>query len=165
MEQWVQLQVSVPSSRVGSFYEMVGRWLQQDTDIGSVGAAGSGGPVAEEPANLLGQRDDGWRTGSGDELLRDARNLYRSLSNGARTVTDYWVDHPGEQIKARELARALGIASTNGIAGRLASFGYQLKKAGHRGYPFLWSKGPDDSVYWMEPDVAELFRQVRQFSG
>lgn len=167
MEQWVQVQVNVPAERLGSFHEMFGRWLQVDVDgsdvraskqpVGKVGGAG--------PFQL---RDEGWRTGPMEQRLRDAQRLYRSLAPGAQEILDFWIEHPGERIPAEDLARAVGAESSRVIAGRLSTFGFKNEarepKDGGRGLPFHWTArpAPESSLYWMESDVAELFREARQ---
>jgi Family of unknown function (DUF6416) len=158
IESWTTVQVMLPQSRLGEFHEMFGRWLQSQPKS-----------LATEPDSAMPPASVGavlsrasWSEGSDERLLRDAERVYRGLSRGARQNLDYLLDHPGYQATATELGRELGLGSPNGVAGTLASFGFQCK-AVKRGLPFDWLPAPDGATtYRMDQDVVDLFRSARE---
>lgn len=156
METWVDLAVRVPSARVGEFYEVFGRWLQTGDPTATVGV------TTVRAAGSSAKRDDAWRTGAEADRTRDAQALYRQISPAARRILDYWLDRNGERVRADDMARDLGMASTNTIAGTLSSFSKQGGMESKRGLPFHWEKTHDGTWYWVEPDVAVLFEGVRR---
>src|SRR5215207_861964 len=120
METLVQIEVMVPQARVGEFYEMLGRWLQgppRSSPVLDLPAASPSIAVAPERRS--------WTEGSREELLRDAEIVSRNLSLGAKRILDHLLDQPNNEALATSLAEDLGLASANGVAGTLASFGFQ----------------------------------------
>jgi hypothetical protein len=155
----VQVTVTVPSERIGEFYELFGLWLQSSegelihrvrTEMPSVGEATTQTGIAS--------RD--WKTGDWDERVSDARIFYKGLSWKAKQVCDYLTERPGTEVSANELGELLD-STPNGVAGTLSSFGFQGRNV-RRVHPFRWTPGPHgESTYSFDPEVAELFNAAR----
>ena len=151
----VDVTISVPTHRMGEFYEEFGHWLLRGEKSSSplvTSVEGMTGPAME--------RCEPWRTGTEEELQRDARALYQALTPGAKRVLEFWMSRNGERVKAVEMAHALGMASTSTLAGTLASFTKGGRKVTKRGFPFDWEKSHDGTWYVMDRDIASLFQRA-----
>jgi len=151
----VDISVSVPTHRLGEFYEEFGQLLQRFEGYSShlvTSVKGTTRPAME--------RCEPWRTGTDEELQRDARALYQVLTPRAKRVLKFWMSRNGEPVKAVEMAHALGMASTSTLAGTLTSFTKGGRKVTKRGFPFDWKKAHDGTWYVMDRDIASLFQRA-----
>jgi hypothetical protein len=144
----VEITVPVPDDRVAQFYEMFGRWLK-----------GTDGPGIGDVADVQLVQ---WSNSNEDAAL--ARKVWVKLSPRAQALFRLLMSEPGKRFAAKELADTLDIPhGKNGVAGVLAWPGRHSYAVG-RWLPVRYEDGPVGSgaFYWMEPEVAELFRQVRE---
>lgn len=148
-----EITVPVPDARVADFYQFFGQWLA-GTLPGAINA-----PTLAEPESS-GVERQAW---SSDDLDK-AEWLWRKLSKHAKKMFAMLMDEPGREFTGAEIAKAAEIPNgANGVAGVLAWPGrycWQLE----RHMPTSWRDGEDPyspSVYWMSPEVAELFRAAR----
>jgi hypothetical protein len=145
----IDVTVKVPEDRVGEFYEMLGRWL-----TGEELADDALGPPA------AGLKD--WTDSPEDLAL--ARVVWEKLSPRANAIFSLLMDHPARKVSAEDLASACDIPHGKyGVAGALAWPGRHCA-AVNRNLPLRWKEGSDDSggIYWVEREVADLFRKVRR---
>lgn len=143
----IDVTIKIPEERVGDFYELVGRWL-------------SGEQLADEatdtPTGLTN-----W-TNSNDDLAL-ARSVWAKLSPRAKALFSLLMDQPGHQVSGVDLAATLDIPNgTSGVAGVLAWPGRHCAAVNRVGL-WRWEYRPEEgsSYYWIEPEVADLFRKVR----
>jgi Family of unknown function (DUF6416) len=152
--------VPVPDERTAEFYQFFGRWLagsvQQEPEI-----PGEGSPGVTD--TLKGQHDKPRHWTGSDDDLEDAEYLWGKYNKRAKGLFNLLMEDPGRPYTGRQIAEAVGIPNgANGVAGVLAWPGrYGLERQRH--LPSLWKDGEDgaESVYWMEPEVADLFSKVR----
>jgi hypothetical protein len=141
----LDVSVKVPAHRLGQFYERHGLWL---AEVQASDAPADAGP---QP----------WA--DNEDSLAPAGEVWAKLSAPAKALFSLWIDHPGAAISAQEIAHDLGIPNgKNGVAGLLAWPG-RYCAAVNRELPWRWEPGSENSgaYYWMESEVAELFRKVR----
>jgi hypothetical protein len=139
----VQVTFEIPDKLLGAFYIHVGATLtrarQQDA------------PAEDESAT-------DWATDNyGDDLA--ARNIWRQFSPKAQAVFSLLIDNPGVTMTGDEISQKLGIPNGNrGVAGIVA---WPARRCAEAGRPSLFRFSEADGGYWMDPDAAELFAQVR----
>jgi hypothetical protein len=144
----VEVTVPVPDDRVAQFYEMFGRWLG--------GADGLSTGDIDAPELLQ------WSNSGEDVAL--ARKVWVKLSPRAQALFRLLMSKPGQKFAAEELADTLDIPhGKNGVAGALAWPGRHSHAVG-RWLPVRYEDGPvgRGALYWMEPEVAELFRRAME---
>lgn len=145
--------VPVPDARVADFFQFFGQWLAGTLPAGSSEPAAAGSEASAGKLLPWGMSD-----------LDEAEWLWRKLSKNARKLFALLMAEPGQLFTGSEIAAALGIPNgANGVAGVLAWPGRYCWQLG-RHLPSSWRPGEEPhspSVYWMAPDVAELFRAAR----
>jgi hypothetical protein len=147
-----QITVAVPEERVAEFYIWFGEFLAAEPGSrqhrGRRGARGSRRHSEPEP----------WS----DEDLKQATWLYRKLAPPARELFDLLMEESGEPFAGEEIARRLGLEKgAHGVAGILAWPGRYSRHLG-RLLPIETAGRPDGGTdYYMEPQVAALFRKAR----
>jgi hypothetical protein len=135
-----EIKVLVPETRVPDFYKWFGAWLDGTEQQGPVDTGKSH-----------------WSSPDDTEL---AAQLWEKLSGNAKALFGYLMDRPDERFTGDELADTLGIPNGRyGVAGVLAWPGRYCFPIG-RHLPIRWSE--HDGTYWMEPDIAEMFAEVRE---
>jgi hypothetical protein len=136
--------VKVPGARIGEFYEMYGRWLK-----------GEEPEVVDESGGKLQPWD------VKNDLALAAR-AWSEFPERAKLLFGTLMDEPGEKFTGTQLAEMHNIPNGKyGTAGVLAHPGRQVRKLG-RHLPSAFEPNPDGgSFYWMEAEVADLFRRVR----
>lgn len=146
----MELTVQVPDGQLGRFYSDLGEcWLRAEREARTSGAD-------DEQEDI---RD--W--GIGDEDL--AAEVWRKFSTHAKAMFGLLMDHPGDAMTGEELAEAVGIPNGKyGVAGVLA---WPTRHCAAFGRPLLCRyeepMTPDVSgTYWIDEEVASLFRPVRQ---
>jgi Family of unknown function (DUF6416) len=143
----IDVTVKIPEERVGDFYELVGRWLSEESVADEVTDT-SAGPKS-------------W-TNSNDDLVL-ARSVWEKFSARAKAVFSLLMDQPGDKVSSKYLASTLDIPNgTSGVAGVLA-WPARHCAAVNRVGPWRWESRPeeDTTYYWIEPKVADLFKKVR----
>jgi hypothetical protein len=137
-----EIKVLVPEDRVPDFYKWFGAWLDGSEQQGTISTADI--------------EKSHWANPEDREL---AAELWAKLSENAQALFGYLMDRPGEAFTGDDLAAALAIPNGRyGVAGVLAWPGrYCLAMRRH--LPSQWSE--DKGTYWMEPDVAEMFVEIR----
>jgi Family of unknown function (DUF6416) len=144
----IDVTVKIPEDRVGDFYELVGRWLSGEQPGGEVTDAAAATP-------------QDW-TNSDDDLVL-ARLVWEKFSPHAKALFSLLMDQPGHKVSGEDLAATLDIPNgKSGVAGVLA-WPARHCAAVNRVGPWWWEYGPegDGAYYWVEQDVADLFRKVR----
>jgi Family of unknown function (DUF6416) len=147
----IDVTVKVPEELVGELYAAVGRLLAGHPDPGTVVQAGE---TAEIPLRS-------WR--NTDEDLFLAREVWGKLSSSAVGLFSHLMDSSGQRVSGEDLAAELEIPNGKyGIAGVLAWPGRYCATV-HRQPLWSWEYGPagGSADYWLEPDVADLFKRVR----
>lgn len=138
-----EIKVLVPDDRVPDFYKWYGAWLD-GSEVRGLGTS----PDLEKSH---------WANTPEDKQL--AEQLWGKLSERGRGLFSYLMDQPGATFSGEELAASLDIPNGRyGVAGVLAWPGRYCIAMG-RHLPIRWSE--HDSTYWMEPDVAKMFAEVR----
>ena len=148
--------VPVPDDRTADFYQFFGRWLSGALEASTEGLQSSG-----QPSETHQDKRASW-TGSDDEA-DDAEFLWRKLTKRAKGMFNLLMAEPGKRYTGKEIAAALDIPhGANGVAGVLAWPGRYCWNLS-RYLPTHWKDGEDgaESVYWMKPEVAQLFSQAR----
>jgi hypothetical protein len=136
----VSVTIVVPADRAYRFKDHAKRWLK-------------------------GTAHTEWRA-SDHEL---AARLWQRLDIARRQVLGVLIDDPGRRFRASELVEltsaAPGPADLVRLLGTVSNLSHGLCRAWpwHFDYPDGKGKGKP-GVYWMEPDVAELFRNARDAS-
>jgi hypothetical protein len=149
MTGMIDITVKVPEERVPEFYALVGSWLSGELEGGEA-RSGPSTPASE------------WTNTDDDVPL--ARIVWNKLSPQAKELFSLLMDNPGSKISGEKLADTLNIPNGKyGIAGVLAWPG-RHSAAVNRAVPWEYEPGPvgGSANYWMETDVAELFRKVRR---
>ena len=145
----IDITVKIPEDRVGEFYELVGRWL-----AGAPLTATDAPDEAHSPAVA-------WTNNQEDLVL--AKVVWEKFSPRAKAMFSMLMDAPGQKFSAVQLAEALDIPNgMYGVAGVLAWPGRHCLAVG-RTIPTQYEEGSkgEGSSYRIEPEVAELFNQVR----
>jgi hypothetical protein len=143
----IDVTVKIPEERVGDFYELIGRWLSEEQLADEVTDT-SAGPRSWTDSN---------------EDLAVARAVWEKFSPRAKAVFSLLMDQPGDRVSAKYLASTLDIPhGTSGVAGVLA-WPARHCAAVNRVGPWRWEYKPeeDTTYYWIEPEVADLFKKVR----
>ncbi|MGC4874976.1 DUF6416 domain-containing protein [Micromonospora sp. DT43] len=136
--------VKVPADRLADFYAMHSRWLAEEV---SGGSAAKGGKEGLEP----------W--GPSDAEL--AKKVWGKFSDSAKALFSILIDSPGREFGGDELAELLDMSGKNAVAGLLGWPGRHCIEARRE---WLWDwRYPDGltAVYWLTPEMAELFRSAR----
>lgn len=145
--------VPVPDARVPEFYQSFGAWL-----------AGSPSIMASPVGQQSGASDvDVPPWGSTDDDLGLAGVVWGKLSERAQAMFDLLMDNPGEKMSGEDIAEALEIPNGKyGVAGVLAWPG-RHSYAVSRPLPVRYEDGPvgASANYWIEPDVADLFKKAK----
>jgi len=146
----VDVTVKVPEELVGELYAAVARLLAGDRDSGALQSAETAHASPREWSNT-------------DDDLPLASEVWGKLSSNAAALFSRLIDSPGHRVSGEDLAADLGIPNGKyGIAGVLAWPGRHC--AAVRRLPlWSWEYGPvgGSADYWVEEDVAALFRKVR----
>jgi hypothetical protein len=138
-----QLTFEIPDHVLGSFYTVVGATLNRPRF-----------DAADEPAPPVD-----WGTAPSDVELESAREVWRKFSPRAQAVFSLLIDNPGIAITGEDIASKLDIPNGNrGVAGIVA---WPARHCADAGYVPLFRCEDADGGYWMDPDTAELFAQVR----
>lgn len=146
----IDVTVKVPEERIAEFYAWFGQWL-----------AGGGG----EKAAAATAKDGSWSPSD----LELAAKYWEKLSIAAKALFSTLIDNPGKKISGEELATKLELPNGKyGVAGVLAWPGRHGNALG-RSIPCSRTDGDpkdgDGALYWMEPELADLFRKARQNAG
>lgn len=145
----------MPPDRMADFYEMYGRWLrgvQQEAKP----------PEGADDADEHSWRDRRPWDPMGDVEL--ARTAWAGFPVRAKQVFSTLIDNPTVKFTGDELAVMHAIPNGKyGVAGVLAHPGRQLKSLGRQHHFHAEALSEGGSNYWMDLDVAELFRQARDF--
>lgn len=127
--------VRVPTDRLGEFYEMFGRWLQGNSDAGSVEEEVEQSPFAEATPAQVAE----WWT---------------KLKPAAQRIFTFLATHPGQRFSGTELAEAARIVKgPAAVAGTLSWPGKHAYRMG-LGFPLEWET--EEQKYWMSTPVAKL---------
>jgi uncharacterized protein DUF6416 len=143
----IDVTVKIPEERVGDFYEVVGRWL-------------SGEQPEEETSDTSARLKD-WKNSDDDLVL--ARLVWEKFSPYAKALFSLLMDQPGHKVSSEDLAATLGIPNgKSGVAGVLAWPARHCAAVNKVGL-WSWEPGPegDGASYWIEPEVADLFKRAR----
>ena len=146
----VDVVVKVPEERVGELYAVAARLATVDQSRVAVELAESADSTPKE-----------WSNTDNDVPL--AREVWEKLSPNAKALFSRLMDNPEQVVSGEDLAAELGIPNGKyGIAGVLAWPGRHCA-AVNRIPPWSWEYGPvgGSADYWMEKDVADLFKRVR----
>ena len=150
-----QVTVAVPEERVPEFYAWFATFL----------ASEPGAPPPFAGRGRRGRRGirrhDDARAWSAQDA-EQAAWLYRKLAPPARQLFDLLVDSAGARIGGEQLARELALEKgSHGVAGVLAWPGRYSRHL-NRELPIATEGRPDGGTdYYMDPDVAALFKAVR----
>jgi hypothetical protein len=146
----IDVTVKVPEELVGELYAAVARLLAGDRDGAALQSAETAHASPREWSNT-------------DDDLPLAREVWGKLSSNAIALFSRLIDNSGQRISGEDLAAELEIPNGKyGIAGVLAWPGRHC--AAVRRIPlWSWEYGPagGSADYWMEEDIADLFRKVR----
>lgn len=151
-DQFMEVRVPVPTSRLAEFYLMVGQWLQSGDGNAAIVASGA--------QSLSERKHRPWSEGSEADRRRDALMVYTRMSTGARAITDVLLDRKGKPVSGEELSDMLGLP-LSGLNGTLASAGLRSRAVG-RELPFRRRATSQGGRYEMDPAAAELFDWARK---
>jgi hypothetical protein len=143
----IDVSVKVPEERIADFYSMLGRWL-----------AGSDLDAANEEATA---EVVGWSDTAEDAAL--AKVVWSKFSARAKGMFSTLMDDPEKRFSGEDLADLLDIPNGKyGVAGVLAWPGRHCL-AVNRSVPCRYEDGPKggSANYWMDSEIASLFRKVR----
>ncbi len=139
----IDVTVKVPEDRVPDFYSMFGRWLA--------------GAEAPPPEPDTGSDSDAKEWSRSDAAL--ARKVWVKFSPPAKALFSTLASNPSHKYSGDELAQALGLENgRHGLAGVLA---WPRRHCFAVGRKWCWKwEYPDGetAVYWMNPEMAEVFR-------
>ena len=143
----IDVTVKIPEERVGDFYEIVGRWL-------------SGEQIGDEMTDTPAGTAKKW-TNSDDDLVL-ARLVWEKFSPRAKALFSLLMNQPGHKVSGEDLAATLDIPNgKSGVAGALAWPARHCAAVNRTG-TWEWGSGPGNGAYyWVEPEVAALFKKVR----
>lgn len=135
--EFVVVTVQVPQERLGDFHQMYGNWLQ-------AGQPGEGrAPTAIEWTG----RDNGLSAAMRSRLPKNAWTLLRLLSTEGET-------------EAASILQRLGLKDTsqlNGVNGWVGRVSHEFG----RKTPIKSKLVAGKPVWWVEPEVAELFKRLK----
>ncbi|MGH2652818.1 MAG: DUF6416 domain-containing protein [Actinomycetota bacterium] len=137
MGDLIDVIIKVPLERIPEFYRDHGRWLESPPEVGSVGTL-----LDWEP----------------DDLDR-ATELWELLSQHARALIEFLLDHPG-MARAQEVVQALGLANEFVLAGTLSWPRRHAATLGRR-LPISAEETPDGTYYWLDDVTKELLREAK----
>src|ERR1700677_3710722 len=145
--------VKVPADRIADFYAMYGRWLGGER----------GAEVSQ--SDQIGNPDNERRRCDSKNDLEDAKEAWKRFPARAKLLFSTLIDKPGQKFSGEELAKLHDIPNgIYGVAGVLSWPGRYLVKLG-RPLPFKAEPNAQGgSSYWMDPDLAALFRRARDAS-
>ena len=144
--------VPVPEDRVPEFYQFFGAWL-----------AGAPSPVASLGQQVGNPVVEVLPWGQTDDDLPLAQVVWEKLSDRARGMFEMLWESPGQKFSGETLAESLGIPNGKyGVAGVLAWPGRHCYGVG-RNLPIRYEDGVvgESANYWMDKDVADLFKQAK----
>lgn len=147
--------VPVPDDRIGEFYQFFGLWLEGSLTL----PARASHVFSQFPKES--ENRQAW-TGA-DEDREDAEKLWSKMTGQAKGFYNLLIDAPETKFTGNQIAKELGIPKgANGVAGVLAWPGRYCLTMNRR-LPQHWKNGEDGapSTYWMDADVAALFKAVR----
>jgi hypothetical protein len=152
--------VKVPEDRIAEFYAMHAAWLSS-TEAQSSALSDIFESRRVTIASGAEDVDDRLPWTDTDALL--AAKLWEKFSNAARALFSTLIDEPNRRFTGEELAEMLSIPNGHsGVAGVLAWPGKWCKQTNRK---LLWEWGypvpGEPVVYWMTPELAALFRDVR----
>jgi Family of unknown function (DUF6416) len=163
-----QIIVEVPEERVAEFYGWFAEFLS--APAGGFGPSrgrrggpgrhrGARGPGGFGESRGFGGEPSPWT--DGDE--REARWIYRKLSDPARQLFDLLIDRPGEQFSGNDIASRLKLEKgAHGVAGVLAWPGRWCRKLG-REFPIDTEVREDGGTdFSMSSETAALFDRARR---
>jgi hypothetical protein len=150
-----QVTVAVPEERVAEFYAWFAAFLTAE-------------PGTAPPLSERGRRRRRGLRPSGDSQAWSADDadqaawLYHRLAPPARELFDLLAGAPGERIGGEQVAKRLKLdKGSHGVAGILAWPGRYSRRL-DRPLPIATEGRTDGGTdYYMEPDVAALFRAAR----
>jgi Family of unknown function (DUF6416) len=153
-----QVTVAVPEERVPEFYAWFAAFLAAEPGTAPpFGERGRRGPrgAGFHPHSHA----QAWSADDADQ----AAWLYRKLAPPARELFDLLLDSPGERIGGEHVARRLGLdKGSHGVAGILAWPGRYSRRLG-RVLPIATEGRADGGTdYYMDPEIASLFRVARE---
>ena len=152
----VNVPVIVPEERLSDFYAMYAAWL--DGSIRVEGGYLERSQSSPEGSGVVSGSDLPHWTAADGEL---ARQIWSKLSQSAKRLVSILVDSPNERVGGDELAERAGIPNgRQGVAGALGWPGRYCYAVDRRWF-WSWEDSDSGSVYWLSPDVAELFRAAR----
>lgn len=141
--------VPVPDGRIAEFYQFFGQWLAGSLPYLDPQPFDDDAPDERQHWSAKDQTEAEW--------------LWSKLSKNARAMFTVLIDAPDRKFTGEEIAETANIPNgASGVAGVLAWPGrFCLQQRRH--LPTHWRAGEDDapSVYWMTPEVADLFRTAR----
>lgn len=150
-----QVTVAIPEERVPEFYAWFAAFLTAEP--------GTAPPRSERghrrPRGLRRHNDSqAWSADDADQ----AAWLYHRLAPPARELFDLLAGAPGERIGGEQVAKRLKLdKGSHGVAGILAWPGRYSRRL-DRPLPIATEGRADGGTdYYMEPDVAALFRAAR----
>lgn len=154
-----QVTVAVPEERVPEFYAWFAAFLAAEPGTAPpISGHGRRGPRGLRPHGNA----EAWSVNDADQ----AAWLYHKLAPPARELFDLLVDAPGQRIGGEQVAKRLKLdKGAHGVAGILAWPGRYSRRVG-RVLPIATEGRADGGTdYYMEPDVAELFREAQTRPG
>jgi hypothetical protein len=154
-----QVTVAVPEERVPEFYAWFAAFLAAEPGTPPpLSGRGRRGPRGRHPHGNA----EAWSADEADQ----AAWLYHKLAPPARELFDLLADAPGERIGGEQVAKRLNLdKGAHGVAGILAWPGRYSRHLG-RVLPIATEGRADGGTdYYMEPDVAALFRGARTQRG
>lgn len=157
-----EITVAVPEDRVPEFYLWFAAFLAAEPGtpppVAMRRAFGPRGPMSGPRGWRQHHDAHAWSATDADQ----AAWLYHKLAPPARELFDLLADAPGERFGGEHVARRLGLdKGAHGVAGILAWPGRYSRRV-DRVLPIATEGRPDGGTdYYMEPDVADLFRAAR----
>ena len=119
-------------------------------------------PVPREPPKIRKTGEPRSWTNSNDDLAL-ARSVWGKFSPRAKALFSLLMDDPGRKVSGKDLASTLDIPNgASGVAGVLA-WPARHCAAVNRVGPWRWEyrSEEDKAYYWIDPEVASLFKKVR----
>jgi hypothetical protein len=153
-----QITVAIPEERVPEFYAWFAAFLAAEPGVPPpFTGRGRRGPRGLRPHGGA----EAWSIDDADQ----AAWLYHKLAPPARELFDLLADAPGERVGGEQVAKRLDLdKGAHGVAGILAWPGRYSRHLG-RVLPIATEgRGDGGTDYYMEPDVAALFKAARDRS-